>query len=133
MKKNLLYALFFLFGFIVVSCSDDDNVEPARYYVQYDVTFTTQHVNANREIKVATEKGIQTISLENQAQTVTWSRTYGPVNKNFLTSIECSTPGYTYRSTIHAKISVSREKEPFVLKAENEGDHSVALSYKIDF
>ncbi len=130
-------------SFIVLSCSEDDedpisppnsNTETStRYYVKYDVTFTTYHINPTRVIKFATEKGIQTIMLENQSKSVSWNGTYGPVDKNFTASIEGSTPGYDYPTTVHAKISVCRDKEPFVIKAEDEASHSLSLSYKIDF
>ena len=85
-------------------------------------------------MKFATENGIQTITINQQTNNPSWEGTYGPVDKNFTTSIECSVPNYDWRYSIHAKINVCREKEPFVIKAENESDKKpLSLQYKIDF
>lgn len=135
---------FLIFGTLLLlvvssSCSkeDDEKIvetnESARYYVKYEVKYNTYHYNASRVIKFATENGIQTLDLVKQSNEVSWEGTYGPVNKNFVASINCDTPGYNYSSTIHARIYVSREKEPFVIKAEGENSHSLVLQYKIDF
>lgn len=132
MKRSLFcYCFVFLFSLIAVSCSTDD--DEARYYVKYEVSFKSQHINSNRVIKFATENGIQTMNLDQQSSAVSWEGTYGPVSKNFTASIECTTDDYMYRSNIHARIYVSRDKEPFVIKAENEDSRSISLSYKIDF
>ena len=136
MKKLLFFGATLLLMF--VSCSKDDDVpevpvEPVRYYVKYEVTFNTQHINAPRHINFTNENGSQTISLTNEAKTVIWDRTYGPVDKNFVASLDCNVENYQYSSNIHAKISISRDQEPFVLKAERSGTRSVTLQYKIDF
>ena len=139
--KNFFYLSLLLLFPLVQSCSkdDDNNIErpqqeePTRYYVKYEVTSTTQHVNVNRVVKFATEKGEESISLEERKNTVSWEGTYGPVQKGFVTSLDCSIPNYTYSSVIHARIYVSREKEPFVIKSEGEGKYFLQLSYKIDF
>lgn len=141
MNRNILLILAtFMFSFAFVSCSKDSDKEepvvieePARYYVKYEVTFETAHINPTRVLKFATEKGIQTINLEQKTKTVTWEGTYGPIEKGFKTSLDCSTPNYAYSSVIHGRIYVCREKEPFVIKAEDEGDHSLLLNYSIDF
>ncbi|MBR6455330.1 MAG: hypothetical protein IKS72_00125, partial [Prevotella sp.] len=93
MKKLLFFGATLLLMF--VSCSKEDDVpevpveEPVRYYVKYEVTFNTQHVNAPRHINFTNENGGQTISLTNEAKTVIWDRTYGPVDKNFVASLDC--------------------------------------------
>ena len=136
MKRSLFFYCFvILFSLMAVSCStdDDENDSSARYYVKYEVTFNSQHINSNRVIKFATENGIQTMSLTQQSSGVSWEGTYGPVSKNFTASIDCTTDDYQYRSNIHARIYVSREKEPFVIKAEGQDSRTVSLSYKIDF
>ena len=138
MKKYFLLGTLLLLAFISCSKSDDNEEtvvpqEPARYYVKYEVTYNTQHINAKRTISFTTESGTKTINLETQAKNVSWEGTYGPVDKNFVASLDCDTPGYQYRSTIHARIYVSREKEPIVIKAEGENNTSLFLQYKIDF
>ena len=136
MKRSLFfYSFVILFGLMAVSCStdDDENDSSPRYYVKYEVTFRSQHINANRIIKFATEDGIQTMSLNQQTSGDSWEGTYGPVSKNFTASIDCTTDDYQYRSNIHARIYVSRDKEPFVIKADGQDSRTVSLSYKIDF
>lgn len=137
MKKLLFFCL--ISALALVSCSKDEEVpevpveEPVRYYVKYEVTFNTQHINAPRHINFTNENGNQTIRLTNESKTVIWDRTYGPVDKNFVASLDCNVGTYQHSSNIYAKISMSREKEPFVLKAEGSGTKTVSLWYKIDF
>lgn len=138
MKQFIIIGTLLLLAFTSCSKSDDkeeivEPKEPARYYVKYEVTFNTQHINAKRTISFTTESGTKTIDLETQAKNVSWEGTYGPVGEKFVASLDCDTPGYQYRSTIHARIYVCREKEPFVIKAEGEKEASLSLQYKIDF
>ncbi len=106
--------------------------ESARYYVKYEVSFQTQHINANRVIKFTNENGEQEIKLDERSTIVTWEGTYGPVKKGFMAKLDCSTPSYDYSVSIHARIYICREQEPFVIKAEDT-DRFVYLKYTIDF
>ena len=58
--------------------------------------------------------------------------TYGPVSKDFVAQLECSVNNYNYSQTFHARIYICRDKEPFVIKAEDE-DKTISLKYAIDF
>ena len=107
--------------------------EKTRYYVKYEVTFSTQHTNTTKNISFTTEKGTETVSFTEWTKTKSWEGTYGPVDKEFKASISCVVPNYTYDSEIHARIYLSRDKEPFVIKAEGNGKYSLALQTKIDF
>ena len=131
MKKILL--LGFLLAFI--SCSKDStpDEESARYYVKYEVTFITQHLTAIRYITFTNEEGFQTIEIKDNEKTITWDQTYGPVDKNFVPSLKCDVVGPYASSIINAKISLSRNGEPFVVKAEGSNAKSVLLRYEIDF
>ena len=154
MKKSLFcYVVVILLSSVLLSCSKDDDEqvitpttnteqgnnssskeESARYYVKYQVNFETYHMKVDCVIKFATEKGIQTITLNQNTRNPSWEGTYGPVDKHFAASLECSVPNYTYGYSIHAKINVCREKEPFVIKAENESSKKpLSLKYYIDF
>lgn len=146
MNKNLLlFFVTFMFSFAFVSCSkDNDNEkkepiateepvaieEPARYYVKYEVSFTSHDRYPTGVVKITTEKGTQKINLEQETKTVTWEGTYGPVDKGFKASLECST---LYSNSIHGRIYACREKEPFVIKAEGERSSPLLLDYSIDF
>lgn len=144
-KKNYYPYLLLLFLVTIISlgflsCSDDDDdiikkEESARYYVKYEVTINTYHINIDRTISYTDEKGIQTITISDWQKEVKWEGTYGPVNKDFVASLDCSTAKYD-DTAIHARIYVCREKEPFVIKAEGNNtpnSKALSLSYKIDF
>ena len=136
MKKSVIIFLSFLSLFVCLSCSDDDNdtmpeQEPVRYYVKYELSSTTQHINVPRLITVNTEKGNQNIKIE--GRNITWDETYGPVNKIFIPRLDVKIEDYEYSSSMEGKIYVSREKEPFVLKAQGTGKYSLSLTCTIDF
>lgn len=132
MKRIMFLLMAVSATCMLLSCSKDDE-DDARYYVKYEVTFTTQHINATRNIYVDTDKGPQYISLEGTGKSLTWERVYGPVDKNFLAAMTCALDNYPYPSSIHGLIWVSRDKEPFVIKAEDTQEKSISLKYKIDF
>ena len=122
-----------------LSCSkdDDDNdnvkqpVEETRYYVKYEVSCSSLH-NAKRTYSFSTEKGDQTVTSENHGSTK-WEGTYGPVSKMFFAKFSCTIDEKEQDCTCHARIYVSREKEPFVIKAEGTGRKSLNISYQINF
>lgn len=107
--------------------------ESARYYVKYEVTFHTQHTNTTKNIEFTSDKGKENISFTEWTKSKSWEGTYGPVDKDFIASIKCSVPNYRYDCEIHARIYISREKEPFVIKAEGSGEYSLNLQATIDF
>ena len=140
MKAYNIYSLIIMMVMImfVSSCTaeselDKEPEESARYYVKYEVTFHTQHTNTIKNIEFITEKGKENISFTEWTYSKSWEGTYGPVDKNFVASIKCSVPDYRYDSEIHARIYLSREKEPFVIKAEGSGEYSLNLQTTIDF
>ena len=137
MKKHRFYSfIILLFGmFILASCSTDDPgfEEKARYYVKYEVTFKTQHTNTIKNISFTTENSTENISFTEWVKTKSWEGTYGPVDKNFKATINCVVPDYNYDCEIHARIYLSREKEPFVIKSEGIGKYSLFLQANIDF
>ena len=143
MKKTLLFflmALIIMGTHMLMSCGDDDKdiatqEESARYYVKYEVKIQTQHINADRTISYTDEKGKHSFTNSEWMKSMEWDGTYGPVDKNFVASLSCQT-AYDDNTQIYARIYVSREKEPFVVKAEGnneKGRCSLSLYYKIDF
>ena len=126
---------------MLLSCSkddDDDNVEnnsveDTRYYVKYEVKITSLHTGVYRTFTFNTENGEQVLKTTNSSKSTTWEGTYGPVQKGFLTKFTCRIDGSEIDNTCQARIYVSREKEPFVIKAESSGTNKISISYKIDF
>ena len=136
MNKILFFGAALLLMF--ASCSKDD--DPAAYYVKYEVTFKTQKTGIRVEAYFNTEKSVETMISQTQSNNFFWEGTYGPVEKGFLTNLACSTIEEdmygrmkVYEGEIQARIYVSRDKEPFVIKADQIGVGSVSLNYKIDF
>ena len=140
MKLHNLYYLIvmMIMTMFVSSCTaeselDKEPEESARYYVKYEVDFATQHTNTEKIVTFQTETGPMEISFTEWTKKKSWEGTYGPVDKNFVAYIKCSVPDYKYDSEIHGRIYISREKEPFVIKAEGYGKYSLNLQAAIDF
>lgn len=140
MKITNIYNLIvmMIMTMFVSSCTaesvlDKEAEESARYYVKYEVQFTTQHTNTEKIVSFQTETGPMEISFTEWTKTKSWEGTYGPVDKDFVAYIKCSVPDYKYDSEIHARIYISREKEPFVIKDEGYGKYSLNLQTTIDF
>lgn len=130
---SLVCSMFFL------SCDNDEDeistAEGVRYYVKYEVRIRTQHTNTDKFITYTDDKGSQTIKISDWQTEVNWEGTYGPVDKNFTATLDCSTAEYD-NTSIQARIYISREKEPFVIKAEGSNapkKKRLLLGYKIDF
>ena len=70
---------------------------------------------------------------DNGSSTGSWEATYGPLKKGFTTYLKFVNQSTYDLNQCHARIYVSREKEPFVIKAEESGVNSLNLSYQIDF
>lgn len=140
--KRLMFLLMIVSATcMLLSCSkDDDNdnvennsVEDTRYYVKYEVKITSLHTGVYRTFTFNTESGEQVLKTTNSSKSTTWEGTYGPVKKGFLTKFTCRIDGSEIDNTCQARIYVSREKEPFVIKAESSGTNKISISYQIDF
>lgn len=129
--------------FAILSCSKEDTEEAIsntapkeqiRYYVKYEISTNAVFSNLERILNIKTDSGIQTISLDGN-YSMDWDCIYGPVNNDFNAHLECIIPG-KYSSnhcSIHARIYVCREEEPFVIKKEYIGTTPMTLEYNIDF
>lgn len=134
MKLQLLLPILLLA--ITSSCSSDNEktleneLDNTRYYVKYECELNTQHLNIVKTISFTTENGNETINTTDMS----WEGTYGPLKKGTTVHLDCQIPSnYQYSRGNFARIYVSREKEPFVIKAEDSGKHNISLSYTIDF
>ena len=131
----LMVASFFSFG-----CSSDDNdvisqmEENSRYYVKYEVSmaFASGYGRPNMEITYLSDEGIQTITVPSSK----WDGTYRPFTKNTTFSIKVNAKGTINNiSDSYVRLSVSKDKEPFVIKGEDRGKskYSLETSYTLDF
>ena len=90
----------------------------------------TQYTNQISTLRFATEKGIEKQEFRGSYN---WEATYGPVKKGFETYMWCISSEDPRWTNLHGRIYVSREKEPFVLKAEGSDGDDLTLRYTIDF
>lgn len=147
--KRLLLLMMATATLAFVSCSKDDDdvaqvmpkeqqdqqtdnqVEETRYYVKYEVSYGTVFRNNKAKVTFMTETGLNTIQISGQKGS--WEGTYGPLKKHQNISLKLAIDGTDNENSCHARIYVSRDKEPFVIKAEGSGVNTLELSYKIDF
>lgn len=118
--KNYLYAVLAVLAttfLLFTSCSTDDE----RYYVKYEVISSS----TIQSIVCKSEGGLKYFSQEGTK----WEITFGPYEKGDKVSISASNSG----NDIQARIYISIEKEPFVLKAEKKEKGRVELEYTIDY
>ena len=102
----------------------DENSENVRYYIKYEVSWSTDPYVRDKRILYQTDKGI--VEENFKEKVLTWEGTYGPVKNDFTAEINCDGEC----KDIHLRIYASRDKEPFVIKADTR---TMSASYKIDF
>ncbi|MBQ1836032.1 MAG: hypothetical protein II569_02150 [Paludibacteraceae bacterium] len=129
MKKVLMFMTFVLVLLGVASCSDDkDNA--GEYYVKYKWHYTQAvYGGGSGVITRATVTYVDADGKKVKVEKVSngWEVTVGPVKKGFEASLlveEAS--GYVIHEST---IEVSRNGEPFALKARGE----LNASYRIDY
>lgn len=121
--------------FVMTACSSGNETpipeDTASYYVKYEVNSKFgNRVTASQTIKFTTEKGVESYKQESRATTsMNWEGTYGPFKKGDFISLSVSNS----IMDIHGRIYISREKEPFVIKAEGSGKKNLNLQTTIDF
>ena len=121
--KRLVSLFMIMVGLCLVSCSSDSDDAGSRYYVKYSVSVKSYPIR-KMTIKCETPEGEKTISASTE-----WEATYGPVSKSFKPKLNCSAK----YGTLTGRIYISRDKEPFVIKAENSKESNLTLSCNIDF
>lgn len=101
---------------VFASCGKDGGGEEARYYVKYTGETSTLHI-VETTYTVATDTGVDTYKTSGFGSD--YSVTIGPVKKGFQAEISCRIVGeseYGVKSQ-RVTIEVSRDREPFALKA----------------
>lgn len=153
--NKYLYSFMFLLTFLTIGCSpeeendspiieapspdndeQDNNSEEPRYYVKYEVYMPLGNSNlgnTSRRITFVSEDGERTLSTSNSE----WEGTYGPLQKGskLYLKVEAESGGIRTNVEYYARLSVSRDKEPFVIKGEQRAKRVSTLytSYTIDF
>lgn len=134
MKRRLFaLPLLAMFSMSLSCCSDDEEASGGTYYIKYEMSASSIYSRVKKTITVQTDEGVK----EYNTISNTWEATFGPVSKPFTAFCNCTLTndeGYVWDNTnLHCRIYVSRNAEPFVIKAEDSGSKPITLSYKIDF
>lgn len=129
-----------MLSFTFTSCNqEDDDVniggddeKNTRYYVKYEVYMGILGGNWGQHsmnISYTTENGRQNITTTSSE----WNGTFGPIKKG--TKLEISANASLVRNDTYnyVRLSVSRDKEPFVIKGEKRGlgEPSLSVSYNL--
>ena len=140
LSNALLIIIFSLFS----SCKDtndeptnpnyeEDKKEDVRYYVKYEIEMKTRWINTINTITFISDNGVQSFEAEGSKN---WTATYGPISYGTKVYLKINRNGdedYTPGETNQARIYISKNQEPFVIKAEDSGNKDIYLSYTIDF
>lgn len=114
----------------------DNNTTPEKeeniYYVKYEVYMRDAgSVPYTRDIKFTSEKGEQTITTYNDS----WTGIYGPFKKGAKLSLTAKGNLVANTAESYIIISVSRNNEPFSVKAEKreKGGDLLSVNYTINY
>ena len=139
MKLHNLYYLIvmMIMTMFVSSCTAESELdkevpeESARYYVKYEVNAQNGWSSkTTHTITFTSEDGPASIVHEVKGfGSIKWKGTYGPFQKGDKVSLSAKNHQMDY----HGRIYISREKEPFVIKAEGTGAETLNLQATIDF
>lgn len=138
MKRLSIFCLAILFIALVFGLGGCKKQSNDNYYVRYEVYTESTHYGQSLELSVNTDSGVLNIETTVPGTGVrnVFSEQYGPLQKGFQTGLKViSNPGtYSWSwFTVSVKIYVSKNTEPFVLKAEKSGTNVCEASYVIDF
>lgn len=138
--KRIIPILSTLLALLICSaCTNADEPDTQKadtetkdnYYVRYEASIPSGY---SGKVTVNTEIGPQTFSTGR-----VYTETFGPVTEGFKSSINisCTAEGLIKNSYITVSIYVSKNTEPFVLKASNSGHSSntksISTNYRINF
>lgn len=136
MRKYTLFISCLVLSLFLCCCSKDDDPSPslskAEYYIKYEGTVSRGGGGSSTYLDkanyiVSTETGTQTFESKGS-----FSQTFGPVKKGFTANFTID-PIKTVTTYCNAKIYVSRNNEPFALKANKIEEKTVSVSYTIDY
>lgn len=131
-KRRIIMGLCFLM-ICMLSCKDDGG--PAdQYYVMYKVNSSTIYSGGKLDVEINTERGHIEFVIPQRSP---WELTIGPVPRGFKAQLRVNAIGVTQdRLTLYTEIHVSKNNDPFALKAHDGSDEErdqVSLDYTIDY
>lgn len=127
-KQSITFSLFLVL-FTFSSCTKSD---PTEYYVKYSIDSDTYQIGGNLEVFITDENNTQQEYLV--AQNNLSEFTIGPVLESFEASLLARDAGNANQLRLYARIYVSRNGEPFVIKSRDESEtirNYVSIDYTI--
>ncbi|CAI8177034.1 MAG: Uncharacterised protein [Flavobacteriaceae bacterium] len=127
-KQSIQIALLL----ILCSFSSCTKSDPNEYYVMYSIDSDTYQIGGNLEVFITDENNTQQEYLVSQNNVSEF--TIGPVLESFEASILARDAGNANQLRLYARIYVSRNGEPFVIKSRDESEdirNYVSLDYTI--
>ena len=109
-----------------------DTKEEVRYYVKYELSAYSAGQGYNYiTISYSDVDGPKAIGFDEYGRGRAWEGIYGPFKKNDHVFLSCIV---NRAMNLTEKISVSRNDEPFTIKAEyNKESENCKIEYTIDF
>ena len=133
--KHLSYILISILlatmSVVLNSCGkDDEPTSKDKYFVKYELKTSSQYVFSTVQVEVTTENGIQKLEVSKN-----WDGTFGPFTYGTPIIFNVTKESNYYAlTTFTGKISVSKNNEPFVFKAEEHSSNQpLSMKYTIDF
>lgn len=127
-KQSITFSLFLVL-FTFSSCTKSD---PTEYYVKYSIDSDTYQIGGNLEVFITDENNIQQEYLVTQNNLSEF--TIGPVLESFEASLLARDASNANQLRLYARIYVSRNGEPFVIKSRDESEtirNYVSIDYTI--
>ena len=113
----------------MVACTSDNDEDTHAYYIKYEVLAPILVYGiGNNTISYTNEAGVQNVTTKN----VKWEITCGPVKKGFTAELSSHTSVTSNSRKVQIKIFVSRDNEPFVLKANTEDVENASVKYTVN-
>lgn len=131
--KRIVFIALILFPFIFISCDRDDS-DDNYYYVKYEARINLPDDGIFQVVFNMPDGSSQTFRYSGQDS---FSEVIGPVEYGFKARVytNCLNSSGSFSGGAYARILVSRNSEPFSLKAFSGGDNYLeALSeYTVDY
>lgn len=127
-KQSITFSLFLVL-FTLYGCTKSD---PTEYYVKYSIDSDTYQIGGNLEVFITDENNTQQEYLVTQNNLSEF--TIGPVLESFEASLLARDAGNANQLRLYARIYVSRNGEPFVIKSRDESEtirNYVSIDYTI--
>lgn len=124
MKKLIYTTLLLMFPFVFTSCLQDDEDDNV-YYIRYEASINKPSEGIFKVVFTMSDGIDDTLRYSEQKD---FSVVIGPVRHGFRAKIHASCTGGSNCAGAYTRILVSRNNEPFALKAFHGGENYLMSS-----